>query len=58
MEKSICDIVRYKNKIGIDLMKESLIHYLKRTDRDIVKLLDYARQLHVRDVETYLEVLM
>jgi predicted transcriptional regulator of viral defense system len=58
MEKSICDIVRYKNKIGIDIMKESLIHYLKRTDRDIVKLLDYARQLHVRDVETYLEVLI
>jgi hypothetical protein len=58
MEKSICDIVRYKNKIGIDIMKESLIHYLKRTDRDIVKLLDYSRQLHVRDIETYLEVLI
>jgi predicted transcriptional regulator of viral defense system len=58
MEKSICDIVRYKNKIGIDIMKESLINYLKRNNRDIVKLLDYAKQLHVRDIETYLEVLM
>ena len=58
LEKSICDIVRYKNKIGIDLMKESLINYLKRNDRDIVKLLQYAQQLHVRDIETYLEVLM
>ncbi len=58
MEKSICDIVRYKNKIGIDIMKESLINYLKRTDRDIVKLLKYAQQLHVPNIETYLEVLM
>ena len=58
MEKSICDIVRYKNKIGIDIMKESLINYLKRTDRDIVKLLKYAGQLHVPNIETYLEVLM
>ena len=59
IEKTVVDIVYYRNKIGIEEMKEVLINYLKRSDRDINKLCRYAKALRCRDVmDTYLEVLL
>ena len=42
MEKTICDCVRYRNKIGIDTVKECINEYLKRKDKDLNKLIKYV----------------
>lgn len=58
-EKTICDIVRYREKIGIDLMKEGLRNYLQSPYKNITKLVSYADQLRIRTVlQKYLEVLI
>lgn len=58
-EKTICDIVRYREKIGIDLMKEGLRNYLQSPHKNITKLVSYAYQLRIRTVlQKYLEVLI
>jgi len=49
-EKSICDIFRYRNKLGEDLALEALKSYLAHQDRNIVKLYLYAEKCHVKTV--------
>ncbi len=59
IEKTVVDIVYYRNKIGIEETKEILMNYLNRNDRDINKLYRYAGQLKCSDIlRTYLEVLV
>ena len=58
-EKTICDCIRYRNKIGIDLVKESLNEYLKSKDKDISKLILYSKKCRIQKiVKEYLEVLV
>ncbi|MGG1592407.1 type IV toxin-antitoxin system AbiEi family antitoxin domain-containing protein [Terribacillus saccharophilus] len=58
MEKTICDSIRYKEKIGIDIVKESLNEYMKRSDKNLKKLVDYSEKLRVKEkLQSYLEVL-
>ncbi|MCD8305973.1 MAG: hypothetical protein LUC49_04860 [Prevotella sp.] len=45
IEKSVCDAVKYRNKIGIDVSKEILHSYLARNDRDITRLYEYANKM-------------
>jgi len=49
MEKTICDLFRYRTKIGDDIVIESLKNYLKLKKRDINKLFDYAEILNVKE---------
>lgn len=59
IEKTVADIVYYRNKIGIEEAKEILVNYLNRNDRDINKLYRYAEKLKCSDIlRTYLEVLI
>ncbi|MGD1006031.1 MAG: type IV toxin-antitoxin system AbiEi family antitoxin domain-containing protein [Ignavibacteriaceae bacterium] len=48
-EKTICDLFRYVNKIGDDIVIESLRNYLKQKKRDINKLFEYAEILKVKE---------
>lgn len=58
MEKTICDCIRYRHKVGIEIVKEGFQEYLKRTDRNIDKLMAYAEQCKIqRIVKDYLELL-
>lgn len=47
LEKSVCDAIKYRNKIGLDVSSEIFNNYLSRTDRDISRLYEYASQLRV-----------
>ncbi len=47
IERSVCDAVKYRNKIGIDVMTEIIDNYLRRTDRNLSKLTEYANKLRV-----------
>ena len=59
IEKTVVDIVYYRNKIGIEEMSEILRNYLKREDRRIDRLYDYAKCLRCEKIlRTYLEVLL
>lgn len=59
IEKTVIDIVYYRNKLGIEETKEVLKNYLKRSDRNINKLCRYAQNLKCKEImDTYLEVLL
>ena len=59
IEKTVVDIVFFKEKVGIEETKEVLVNYLRRKDRDLNRLLRYAELLKCSDVmKTYLEVLV
>lgn len=47
VERSVCDAVKYRNKIGIDVMTEIIDNYLRHTDRNLSKLTEYAKKLRV-----------
>lgn len=59
IEKTVIDIIYYRNKIGIEETKEIITNYLKRTNRDINKLCRYANKLKCKTIlDIYLEVLL
>lgn len=59
IEKTVVDIVYYRQKVGIEETKEVLVNYLKRPGRNINKLYRYAEKLKCKEImETYLEVLL
>lgn len=59
IEKTVVDIVFYRERIGIEETKEVLINYLHRSDRNLNRLIRYAEMLKCGDVmKKYLEVLV
>lgn len=38
LERSVCDAVKYRNKIGLDVCAEILRTYLRRSDRNLLNL--------------------
>ena len=47
IERSVCDAVKFRNKIGTDLMSEILHNYIRRNDKNLDKLLKYAAELRI-----------
>jgi predicted CopG family antitoxin len=57
MERSVCDAVKYRNKIGLDVCSEVIRNYLKKPSRNLTRLMEYAKQLRVANVlKNYLEI--
>jgi len=57
VERCVCDAVKFRSKIGVDVCSEIINNYLLRPERNISKLMDYARQLRVANIlEQYLQV--
>jgi predicted transcriptional regulator of viral defense system len=50
LEKTVCDIFRFRNKLGDDLALEGLKEYLKRRNRDLNKLMKYAEVCRVKGI--------
>ena len=50
IERCICDIIRSKNRMDLELIKHSVKEYIKRKDKDLVKLSSYAEKLGIKDV--------
>ena len=48
-EKTVCDMVRYEKKVGMETLKEVLKTYLRRKDRKIHKLIEYASVLNIKE---------
>jgi predicted CopG family antitoxin len=59
MERSVCDAVKYRNKIGLDVCSEVIRNYLKKPSRNLTRLMEYAKQLRVANVlKNYLEIVI
>ena len=59
IEKTICDCLRYGSKISKDIIVESIKEYVRRKDKNISKLMNYAAKAKVKDVvQKYIEVLI
>lgn len=59
IEKTVVDIVYYREKVGIEETKEILVTYLQRKDRNLNRLLRYAELMKCDKVmRQYLEVLV
>lgn len=59
MEKTVADIVFYREEVGIEETKEILVTYLQRRDRNLNRLLRYAEMLKCeKTIRGYLEVLV
>lgn len=56
IERTVCDAIKYRNKIGLDVCGEVIGNYLKKENRNISLLHEYAQKLRVDNLLTkYLE---
>ena len=57
MERSVCDAVKYRNKIGLEVCSEVIRNYLKKQNRNLSQLAEYAKRLRVANIlKNYLEI--
>jgi hypothetical protein len=57
IEKSVCDAIKFRNKIGIDVAVEILKNYLKLKNRNITRLMEFAKQMRIFSViKQYIEM--
>lgn len=59
LERTICDIIKSKNKMDIEIFTKALQRYSKLKNKDLNKLMRYARKLNIdKKVREYMEVLL
>ena len=49
-ERCVCDAVKFRNKVGMDVCAEVVNNYLVQPDRNLSLLFDYADKLRVRKI--------
>lgn len=47
MERTICDIIRRRSEMDVAAFNYALTQYVKRRDKDLVRLSEYAQALHM-----------
>jgi predicted transcriptional regulator of viral defense system len=58
-EKTVCDMFRYRNKLGEDLALEGLQNYLNRSDSNLNELSNYMKICRVKTVmEPYVKAMI
>ncbi|MGI6728250.1 MAG: type IV toxin-antitoxin system AbiEi family antitoxin domain-containing protein [Anaerovoracaceae bacterium] len=59
VERTICDILRSRNRIDIQIFSDALKRVVKKKHLDYALLLEYAKKLNVEKIlNTYMEVLI
>lgn len=57
IERSVCDAVKYRNKIGLDVCSEVIRNYLRKPNRNLARVMEYAKELRVANtLKNYLEI--
>ncbi len=49
-EKSVCDAVKFRNKVGEEMTYEVLKNYMSSKDRNLEKLMKYAQQMRIEKI--------
>lgn len=59
VERTICDIIKSRSRVDIQILNEALRRYAKIKSSDYSLLLDYAKKLNIETVlKNYLEVIL
>lgn len=59
MERTICDIVRSRSQVDIEILIDALKRYTKRKDKNLPQLMRYADKFRIMSIlRKYLEVLL
>ena len=59
LERTICDIIRNRNRMDIQMVNEALKAYIARKDKNIPLLTEYASTLGIqKKIREYIEVLL
>lgn len=59
LERTICDIIKYKNKVDPEIFSKALKEYSRSKDKNLNNLIVYAKKLKVDDeVRKYMEVML
>ena len=59
IERTICDIVRSRNRLEYQVFQDSLKSYVRRPGKKLIQLMQYASQFNVEEiVRKYVEVLL
>lgn len=59
IERTICDIIKNKNKIDAEIFSKALKDYAKSRNKNLSKLTKYAKSLNIeKKVSEYMEVLL
>ena len=59
MERTICDIIRDRNKIDSQILNTALKEYIKRNDKNLNLLYEYAKIFKISKIlKMYLEILL
>lgn len=53
IERTVCDAVKYRNKIGLDVCGEIIDTYLKKGNRNISLLHEYAKKTESKQYIDY-----
>jgi predicted transcriptional regulator of viral defense system len=59
IERTICEIVRSRNRLEYQVFQEALKSYVRRPGKKLIQLMQYASQFNVEEiVRKYVEVLL
>ena len=59
LERTICDVLRSRNQIDVQLINESLKRYVGKKERNIDLLYSYAKKFRIQNiVRAYIEILL
>ena len=59
VERTICDIIKYKNKVDAEIFSKALKNYVKSKNKNLIKLAKYAKIMKIeKKVSEYMEVLL
>ena len=59
MERTICDVIRYKEAMDIQVFQYAMKEYMGITHKNLNHLMTYAKKLHIESaVRTYTEVML
>ena len=59
LERTICDLIRSRSYFEKETFNKAIKAYIKRKDKDLGKLFEYAKKFHVDKIlRNYLEVLL
>lgn len=58
MERTLCDLVRFRDKTDVEIFKKALIGYKKHPERDYLKLRQYAKTMRIsKQINDLLDVI-
>ena len=58
-EKTICDLIKHKDKIDFEIYVKAMTRYAKSRDKNINKLMEYAQNMKIENkVRNQMEVIL